>query len=250
MRTNPPDKWTAFMLSLAVPGAGQLFAGRWSCLAWFLAGAAAGILPGLLPSLGPALYVSVTLLTLAAVGLCSAEHAKRCLEPRQTRRRVVTSRVSCGRMHEGAVDLSIEIAVPRPHAEVWPIVADLPRFGCIDPFHRRVILLNPPLKHGAALALEHGAFGVTFWRFGRLLKWREGECYAFSDLSARGCRHGFPHVFFVRVTADGPGKTRLEVRVRGKWTARLTPGWLARCWLRYVCLEHARLLRRAFEEAP
>ena len=145
------------------------------------------------------------------------------------------------------MNLTIEIVVPRPHGEVWPFVADLPRFACIDPFHRRVVLLQRPLKQGVALALEHCAFGVTFWRFGKLLRWHEGEGYALSDLSARGCQQGFPHVFFVGVTTDGPDKTRLTVRVRGKWTARFTPRWLARCWLRYVCHEHARLLRRAFE---
>ena len=31
------DKWTPFMLSLMVPGAGQLLAGSWSAVAWLLA---------------------------------------------------------------------------------------------------------------------------------------------------------------------------------------------------------------------
>ena len=39
MSSTGQDKWSAFWLSLAVPGAGQLWAGRWSCLAYFAAAA-------------------------------------------------------------------------------------------------------------------------------------------------------------------------------------------------------------------
>ena len=38
--TAIPDKWTAFLLSACVPGAGQLAARSWTCLVWF---AAAGL---------------------------------------------------------------------------------------------------------------------------------------------------------------------------------------------------------------
>jgi hypothetical protein len=93
--------------------------------------------------------------------------------------------------------------------------------------------------------LEHAAFGFTSIRFGRLLRWDEGRGYAFSDLSARGPGRGFPHVFFVTVEPGEGARTWLRVRVRGRWTARWLPAVLRQWWLRYVCAEHARLLRAA-----
>jgi hypothetical protein len=230
------DKWTAFLLSLVVPGAGQLWARRWSCLAWFAAAAALSVLP--LPPAGRVFVLTV-------LGLCSAEHAKRGLEPARRSAPATTSRVSCGETRGTFVDLWIELDVPRPCGDVWRTVADLPRFLCIDPFHARVRVLGPRLEAGTALVLEHRAFGFTFLRFGRLLRWDEGRGYAFSDLSARGPGRGFPHAFFVTVEPGEGARTRLRVRVRGRWTARWLPPALGQWWLRYVCAEHARLLRAA-----
>jgi len=230
------DKWTAFLLSLAVPGAGQLWVRRWSCLAWFVAAATLSVLP--LPLAG-------RVVALTVLGMCSAEHAKRSLEPGRQRGSGTISRVSCGGMRGTAVDLCIELDVPRPCNEVWEIVADLPSFLCIDPFHARVRVLGPRLDAGASLVLEHRVFGLTFLRFGRLLQWDEGRGYAFSDLSARGPGRGFPHAFFVTVGPGEGGRTRLRVRVRGRWTAHWLPLGLGQWWLRYVCAEHARLLRAA-----
>jgi hypothetical protein len=230
------DKWTAFLLSLAVPGAGQLWARRWSCLGWFTAAAALSVLP-----LPPAGQVAA----LMVLGLCSAEHAKRGLEPAGRGGAGAVSRVSCEPMKGTAVDLRIDLDVPRPCDEVWRIVADLPSFLCIDPFHARVHVLGPRLEAGASLVLEHRAFGFTFPRFGRLLRWDEGRGYAFSDLSARGPGRGFPHCFFVTVEPGEAARTWLRVRVRGRWTARWLPPGFGRWWLRYVCAEHARLLRTA-----
>jgi len=188
------------------------------------------------------------------LGLISAEHAKRCLEPRRRQRGApsVGARVRCDHSRGTVVDLRVELDVPQPPTEVWAIVKDLPRFACVDPFHERVIILGPTLKPGVELVLEHRAFGIRFRRFGRLLSWHEEQGYGFSDLSARGPGRGFPHAFFVTVAPAGLGKTertRLTVRVRGKWTARFVPLWLGQWWLRYVCSEHARLLRAAFQES-
>lgn len=230
------DKWTAFLLSLAVPGAGQLWARRWSCVAWFAAAAALSVLP--LPLAG-------RVAALTVLGLCSAEHAKRGLEPARRGSTGTISRVTCGGMRGTAVDLRIDLDVPRPCGEVWRIVADLPGFLCIDPFHARVCVLGPRLEAGASLVLEHRAFGLTFLRFGRLLRWDEGRGYAFSDLSVRGPGRGFPHAFFVTVERGEGARTWLRVRVRGRWTARWLPLGLGQLWLRYVCAEHARLLRAA-----
>lgn len=142
-----------------------------------------------------------------------------------------------------AVALRFHIDLPRPAAEVWPHVADLRRFACHDLFHRRLIVLAPTLRPGAALAIEHAALGVRRMRFGRLLWWREGRGYAFSDLSARGPRHGFPHIFVVELDDRGERECRLRLSVRGRWTARLVPRPLARLWLRAVMAAHARILR-------
>ncbi len=233
---NGHDKWTAFLLSLAVPGAGQLWARRWNCLAWFAAAAALSVLP--LPLTGRAAM-------LGMLGLCSAEHAKRGLESARRGGTGTISRVSCGDMRGTAVDLRIELDVPRPCPEVWRIVADLPSFLCIDPFHARVRVLGPRFEVGASLVLEHRAFGLTFLRFGRLLRWDEGHGYAYSDLSAQGPGRGFPHAFFVTVEPGAGARTRLRVRVRGRWTARWLPVGLGQWWLRCVCAEHARLLQAA-----
>jgi hypothetical protein len=149
------------------------------------------------------------------------------------------------------VHLKIELVIDRPHADVWAMVRDLPRFSCIDPFHRRLILLQPEIKDGTEFAIEHGAFGFSFLRFGRLLRWQEGRGYALSDLSARGPRHGFPHVFCVEVVPVGSeplDRTLLRVEVHGKWTARWLPLWVRKMWLCAVCTVHAHMLRSAFVE--
>ncbi len=239
MRATNRDKWTAFVLSLAVPGAGQLFAGSGTFVLWLAAVIAIASLAG-----------PVAPWAIGLLSLFSAEHAKRCLELGQIRkgRGVVQSRIDCPMPRKNRVKLGIELAIPKPAAVVWAVVADLPRFLCVDPYHSRIVYLGKDRRPGLELALEHRAFGFTVWRFGRLLSWREGAGYAFSDLSARGTASGFPHVFFVGIEPTDIG-TRLSVRVRGKWTAGWIPRPLVRLWLWYVCCEHARLLRAAFEES-
>jgi hypothetical protein len=98
------------------------------------------------------------------------------------------------------------------------------------------------------LLLSHNAFGRRFLRFGRIVAWHDGSGYTFSDMSGRGPRCGFPHVFAVKLSPAGAGaatRTRLTIRVRGRWTSRLAPTWLGRTWVWLVCREHARLLRKA-----
>lgn len=250
MADRQRDQWTAFLLSLAAPGAGQLWSGRWTCLGYFAAvGCVASAAPGIVPSW-------VRWVGLAWLALVSAGRAKRGEEFGGGRRQgraaggaAVRSRVIDRSGRWPSIDMRLEVDVPRPRVEVWGMVADLPRFVTVDPFHSQVIVLGPALRPGVALALEHHAFGVRFLRFGRLLRWDEGEGYAFSDLSSRGGGLGFfPHVFFIRVEPDATGRAsraRLTLTVRGKWTSGRVPRWLGRCWLRYVCREHARLLRAA-----
>jgi hypothetical protein len=249
------DRWTAFLLSLIVPGAGQLYVRHWSCVLWFVGAAGLSALMTWLASLTPIPALGLNVLSLAILGLASAEHAKRCLEPEGDG---VTSKVQCDFTGASTVRLRIEVEVPRPVAEVWGVVADFERFASVDPFHARVVLDGPQPRAGVGVALQHRAFGVTLWRAGRLLTWHEGRGYAFSDLSRRGIHTGFPHVFFVTVLprqrwsddsrSESTTITCVRIEVRGKWTARWVPGWLRHGWLRYVCLEHARLLRALFSQ--
>ena len=242
------DKWVGFMLSLVVPGAGQLWAGSLWCLPLFALAGVASALPTLLDISSPLAARLLAIGPWLVMAMLSAEHAKRCLEPRRPFRMgsKVKSRVACNLPSGDRVSLRMELDVHRAPQQVWADVSDLPRFGCIDPFHSRITVLGPKLRPGVDLALEHRAFGVTLMRFGRLLIWREGCGYAFSDVSARGPRHGFPHVFFVTVQPANLGlanRTCIVIEVRGKWTARWVPGLVRRWWLRYVLAEHARLLR-------
>jgi hypothetical protein len=247
---NGPSKWTAFALSACVPGAGQLAARSVSSLGWFAAAGlfvAIGVWAGRLghwPGWLGVLQVGAGV----ALSLLSAEHAKRLLERRQGQRaRVVGSRVTCGDGKGRSVQAVIALDVAMRPTELWAIIRDLPTFLTIDPFHDRVTLMRTHPEMGVDLALSHNAFGRRFLRFGRIIAWREGVGYTFSDLSARGPRHGFPHVFIVQIEPPAcqcAAISRMTIRVRGRWTSRLTPVWLGRAWIWLVCREHARLLRK------
>jgi hypothetical protein len=245
------SKWTAFLLSACVPGAGQLAARSWTCLAWF---AAAGALVAVGARAAQLVDDAAWLMPVqlaAGIGLCllSAEHGKRLLEKRRGRDApVVESKVGCAGGSGRQVDVQISLTVARSRESLWDVVRDLPRFLTVDPFHDEVVLMRERPAAGVDLTLSHNAFGRRFLRFGRILAWREGVGYTFSDLSPRGPRVGFPHVFIVRVEpaaeCTGQPKSRLTIRIRGRWTSRLAPVWLGRLWIRLVCFEHARLLRK------
>jgi len=160
----------------------------------------------------------------------------------------VTSQPQCGRR----IDVQIEVMVQRSVAEMWRRVSDLRRFLVIDPFHERVIVMRRRATAGVHLVLRHNALGHRFTRYGRILCWREGHGYTFSDLSGRDPRRGFPHVFVVELEAlleagekNERPTTRVTITVRGKWTARWIPIVCGRWWVHRVCREHGRLLRKA-----
>ncbi len=236
------DKWTAALMSLAAPGAGQLWAGKLSAIGWLACVA-------MVLAVGASLRApaAVTTLCLAAVSLLSAEHAKRGLERQPSWRRsaAVVSRQYWRRPRGRGVRFGFELSIALPAEVVWRRVAELPTFLCVDPFHTRVAFLTSARAAGAELAIEHRAPGFRNVRFGRVLRWREGEGFAFSDLSRLGKNRGFPHVFHVSVQPNGSRDCRLRIDVRGKWTARRLPLTLGQWWLRYVAWEHARLLRKA-----
>ncbi|MCI0360360.1 MAG: hypothetical protein L0211_17935 [Planctomycetaceae bacterium] len=246
------SKWTAFMLSACVPGAGQLAARSWTCLPWF------AVTAGLVAALthfgqraGTEDWPS-TVQIAAGIVLCllSAEHAKRLLEQGHGQSsHVVSTKVSCAGGQRRSVDIAIDLIVKQSADRLWQQIRDLPRFLTIDPFHDKVILMRDSPAAGVDLTLSHNAFGWRFLRFGRILAWRENSGYSFSDLSARGPHTGFPHVFEVQIEPvlepqDSPSMSRLTIRVRGRWTSRLVPVWIGRLWIRLVCLEHSRLLRK------
>jgi len=196
----------------------------------------------------------LALAVLGFVGLLSAEHAKRLLENRQfghesARKisRCLGRRVECLPAGRRGMNVLITLDLACLATELWPIIADLPRFLTIDPFHDRVTLQRLPAGKGVDLVLSHNAFGRRFLRFGRIIAWSEGQGYAFSDLSGRDPRAGFPHVFVVRIAAkeSNPNLCSLNIRIRGRWTSRWVPALIGRIWVTWVCREHARLLGKA-----
>ena len=246
-----PDKWTAFWLSLIIPGAGQLAARSWSAAPWLLAGVGLALLlsPQWFAGSVGATVVRVGVFT--TLGLLSAEHAKRLLENRRPAADKPACRrygVACRRSRGRAIDVLVTLEFPRPCQELWPIIADLPTFLVIDPFHDRVILQSLPAAKGVDLVLSHNAFGSRFLRFGRIIAWNEGSGYTFSDLSGRNKTTGFPHVFRVAIRpgeAAGDSASTLTIRVRGRWTSKVFPSLIGRLWVTWVCREHARLLAKA-----
>ena len=187
----------------------------------------------------------------AVLSLLSAEHAKRLLEQgSKCGSAVLESRVICSGGKGRRLDILISMDVGRSREDLWNLIRDLPRFLTIDPFHDSVTLMRDAPAVGVDLVLSHNAFGRRFLRFGRIVAWREGSGYTFSDLSSRGSRTGFPHVFMINLeslatSGNHSPRTRLTIRIRGRWTSRLAPVWIGRLWVRLVCLEHARLLRKA-----
>jgi hypothetical protein len=143
----------------------------------------------------------------------------------------------------------MSLTLTRSVERLWREISDLPRFLTIDPFHDRIVLMRERPAVGVDLTLWHNAIGVRFPRFGKILAWHEGAGYAFSDISARGPRIGFPHVFTVQIeplTAQGGESpmSRLTIRVDGRWTSRYVPVWAGRIWIWFVCREHLRLLQK------
>ena len=245
-------------MSLVVPGSGQLYGGHWSSLAWFLgAGATIACISLLAPYIGQAGAVSLRAVTMIFLSIVSAEHAKRLLEPRLSTRAgrwwqngnlSVTSVRAVGR----GIDVRIEFRLNQSPAALWRVVSNLPNFLTIDPFHEQVIMMRKRPAVGVHLVLLHNAFGRRFCRYGKILSWRDGEQYAFSDLSRAGSSREFPHVFFVSVRPAGgaplhvkPNSSKLTIRVRGKWTSTWIPAIVGRWWVLLVCREHGRLLRKA-----
>ena len=151
------------------------------------------------------------------------------------------------------VDLLAGFSLPIDAATVWRYMRDFQRFVCLDFFHQAVHLNGPVPRIGTHLRIEHRFVCFAVQRVGRILSWRDGCSYAFSDLSRRPGR-GFPHVYVYEVQPEGDGGCRFNIVVRGKWTATWLPRPLVRLWLGWVMLKirqsaHNELLFRAARES-
>lgn len=141
------------------------------------------------------------------------------------------------------VRFASEAVLPMPRARAWRRLRDFERFACQDYFHKRVLLQDPVVRRGTRFLLEHRALGIGFMRRGRILSWREGYSYAFSDLSLRDPRRGFPHVFRYSLAEAGRNATRLKVELSGRWTATFVPRDTTRLWLYVAATKIARSVR-------
>ncbi len=135
------------------------------------------------------------------------------------------------------VRLSTAVDLPVAAENAWRQLKDFRRFACVDLFHRRVVLSEADPAAGVELEIFHGLVGVGFLRCGRILRWREGRGYEFSDLSRRHPLLGFPHIYGFELLPEGRNRCRLRVRVRGLWTARWIPRIGVKFWLALILLK-------------
>jgi hypothetical protein len=150
------------------------------------------------------------------------------------------------------VTAHVAIDLPMSPSAVWPFMRDLTRFIAMDPLHARVTVIprrgsarSGSSPAGAHLIIAHRVLGIGPDRVGRILFWREGRGFAFSDLSRRGVRTGFPHVCLYELAPADAASCRLIVGARGLWTARWLPRWAVKLWIAWVMLETQRCLRSA-----
>lgn len=157
----------------------------------------------------------------------------------------------------GRVTASRSFIVPLTARQLWGQMRDVEHFIAIDPLHQDVSMNRQglPTPRGASLTIPHRLLGLGPTRIGRILQWREGSGFAFSDLSRRGVRKGFPHVCSYWIEPLSNDSCQLTVNAVGRWTARWVPRPLARLWLWWVlaatesditahCLAYRRWLHR------
>ncbi len=156
------------------------------------------------------------------------------------------------------VDASIDVPLEMAASTAWGQMRDFQTFITIDPLHRRVrlvdrerLLISPAASaiesspRGAQIVIEHRFCGIGPDRVGRIVHWREGRGFAFSDLSRRGERVGFPHVCGYELSAIDASRCTLTISARGRWTARWLPRFVAKYWLAWVLCETAGRVQHA-----
>lgn len=147
----------------------------------------------------------------------------------------------------GRVRATCDVALPLSAAAVWGQMRDFPRFCKMDPLHRRVVMSDRDAEYpprGAHLVIGHRFLGIGPDRVGRVLTWREGIGFAFSDLSRRGPHVGFPHICSYEVRPHNAQRCILTIGARGRWTSPWVPRWCARWWIAWVLRETAHVIHR------
>lgn len=155
------------------------------------------------------------------------------------------------------VNASCELDAPIRATQMWGHMRDWIRFATLDPLHSRIRILSLPTGldggsccryRGIRFVIEHRLLGIGPDRIGRMLVWREGDGFVFSDLSKRGMKVGFPHVCSYRVQQLTESSCRLHVGARGRWTARWLPRWIVRLWLGWVLFETRAHIQRELKQ--
>jgi hypothetical protein len=134
----------------------------------------------------------------------------------------------------GVVDCHAIFEVPLSAGATWGQLRGFNQYARQDFFHAELEIEGGIPRAGAALKISHRFLGLRFARVGRILIWREGIGYSFSDLSLRGPRSAFPHVFSFRIEPNVTNVCRLHIRVKGLWTARHIFRPMAWLWLWWV----------------
>ena len=145
----------------------------------------------------------------------------------------------------GRVACTASVRIPARTSIAWAVLRDFRTFAAQDFFHRDVRVEGGRACRGARLTIPHefGPFRVT--RVGRILRWEDGRGYSFSDLSRAGPRAAFPHVYVYELEPLADDRCRLDIAIRGRWTTRFLPRWLARLWLKWVFSHIARSVESA-----
>ena len=138
--------------------------------------------------------------------------------------------------HRRRVHLAGTFLIPLPASAVWGQMRCFTHFVGLDPFHAQIRSADglSTSRAGVPIILGHKFGPLRLDRIGRILRWREGRGYSFSDLSRAGNHSGFPHIFTYDLSPRGQDCSRLIVTVRGHWTAMRLPPWIIRLWLRWV----------------
>ena len=136
-------------------------------------------------------------------------------------------------MPGGRVVCRAVIELPASAGVAWGQLRDFRLFAAQDFFHSAVRVDAGGVRRGATLEIDHRFGPLAVTRVGRILQWQENAGYSFSDLSRRGPRYGFPHVYRYRLWPAAAGCV-VEVTIAGRWTLGAVPRWLVRLWLRWV----------------
>jgi hypothetical protein len=131
------------------------------------------------------------------------------------------------------------IQLPMSAGMTWGQLRDFRSSAMHDPFHAKIEIHGGLPVAGARLTILHRQLLWHTTRAGRILRWKEGSGFAFSDLSVRNPAEAFPHVLSYHLEAVDSARCKLHVFVGGRWTAPIWR-WLGRLWLWWVFLHVVR----------